>query len=124
MSTTPLRQVPKTLVFVCQAKRFAAVDASLLEDYMKDRVEPWMSLEVGPGQMFETRPIRVLYYNYPEVAVVTTNYTIRLNLQTGAAYRVFPDGAEYEFRGGIGTSDTRPGWIPINKPRSNNTERQ
>ena len=105
--------VPPGLIFICEETRFVIVDKSVFTEFVKGKVEPWMQFDVARGKIFESRPIKVLESRKNDVSVVTTDYTVRLDLLTRSAFRIMPDGTEYEFRGGIQTDDLRQGWIPI-----------
>jgi len=112
-----ISKIPQSLIFICEKKRLVALDSSALDDFLQGVTEPWLELNVGsgPDDIFEERPIKVIERTKNEISIVTTGYTVRVELSTGAAFKIMPDGSQFEFRGGVKRADPRRGWIPLSR---------
>lgn len=107
--------IPPNLIFICEPDKFVMVDESFYDAYLRGEKAAWTVLPVGKGEIFETRPIKVRQRTRHTVEVVTAEYVVRINIQTGTIFNVMSDGSENEFRGGIVQSDARQGWIPVRR---------
>ena len=80
---------------------------------MKGNLEPWFRFEVGPDNLFETRPLQVTDHSEAKVTIECEDSVVKLDLETGAAQRQTPDGAHWIYYGGMGRSQRRLGWMPF-----------
>ncbi len=106
-------RIPSRLFFSCQKSRFLIGDKDHFSDIVRGTMEPWLSLEVGINNIFETPPLRIIGQNGAVVAVKTADATIRLDLESESARKILPDGAESIYRGGLEDANAGLGWMAV-----------
>ena len=106
-------ELPAKPFFSCDEREFAVVDAEQLR-WGADRsvVEPTLALRVGPGNVFEHRPRRVVG-NEKGVIIVECDggETLTLDFNDIAARKSGPKG-EFVYRAGLDEGNDAAGWMP------------
>ena len=116
---SPLDQgkLPKRPFFTCESDAFLILDQDALgAGLMKGDMEPWYRFEVGPDNLFETRPLQVTDHSKAKVIIECEGSVVELDLETGAAERQTPDGARWVYYGGMEEANSGDGWMPVSGP--------
>lgn len=62
--------IPQRMVFNCEAEGFSIYDAQEIRSLVRSgHGEPWLELRCGPGNIFESRPVRVVSHRESAVSV-------------------------------------------------------
>ena len=102
--------LPEKPLFNCADNSFAVLDA----DEVKRNISapPLLKLNVGAGNLFEQRPLRVTE-RAAEVVVVLCEggVSVRLDFEDDVATKSGPNG-KFRYRGGIGEGNGGLGFLP------------
>ncbi|MDO8751261.1 MAG: hypothetical protein Q7K03_08980 [Dehalococcoidia bacterium] len=79
------RGIPERMVFNCEAEGFSIYDAQEIRNLVRSgRGEPWLELRCGPGNIFESRPVRVVGHRESTVSVQCADgAVVHLDLEEG-----------------------------------------
>ena len=112
-----LGKLPRRPFFTCESDAFLILDQDALgAGLMKGNLEPWYRFEVGPDNLFETRPLEVTDHSEAKVTVECEGSVVELDLESGAAQRQTPDGARWIYYGGMEEANEGSGWMPFSGP--------
>jgi hypothetical protein len=107
-------KLPGRPFFTCESDAFLILDQDALgAGLMKGNLEPWFRFEVGPDNLFETRPLQVTDHSEAKVTVECEGSVVELDLESGAAQRQTPDGARWVYYGGMVEANSGEGWMPF-----------
>lgn len=103
-------ELPAEPFFSCGEREFAVVDGAEMRTDLS-AAEPVLTLRVGPGNVFEQRPRRVVS-NEDGVVVVECDggETLTLDFNDIAARKSAPDG-EFVYRAGLDEGNDGAGWM-------------
>ena len=112
MTDSETFQMPAKPFFSCDADCFAVVDGERLGTAAQAlAAEPVLKLDVGAGNVFERRPLRVTAHDARYVEVQCDgDETVRLDLREFTAGKTTPDG-EFLYCGGLEDANDGLGWI-------------
>ncbi len=79
------RGIPQRMVFNCDAEAFSIDAAQEIRSLVRSgRGEPWLELRCGQGNIFESRPVRVVSHRESAVSVQCADGAIvHLDLEDG-----------------------------------------
>lgn len=104
--------LPSRPFFACDEDGFTVVDGALMRgtlDFI--RIEPALKLEVGPGNVFEHRPVKIASRDGDVVTVECEGgVVVRLDFGDMLARVVRPDG-EFLYKGGLEDGNDGLGFI-------------
>lgn len=105
-------QMPAKPFFSCEADCFAIADGEMSGTAAQAlAAEPLLKLDVGVGNVFERRPLRVTSHDARRVEVQCDgDETVRLDLHAFTAGKTTPEG-EFLYRGGLEDANDGLGFI-------------
>ncbi len=105
-------QLPQRPFFSCEEAAFAVVDGDAIRQSLPTGpITPAVTLRVGPGNIFEHRPRRVMEHQGPLVAVECDNdATVYMDFEEGTARTRTPEG-DFLYMGGIDEGNDGKGFI-------------
>ena len=105
-------ELPRRPFFSCEEAAFSIVDAEAMrQGLMTGGITPAVTLQVGPDNIFEHRPRKVLEHQEMQVSVQCDgDISVHLDFHSGTAYKRSPDG-EFLYRGGIEEGNDGKGFI-------------
>ncbi len=108
-------RLPAKIFYSCETTRFVIADQTKLSDILRGKAEPWFTLQVGAGNVFESRPTKILKQSPATVEVSTEDgVTIQLDLDAEAARKLYSDGSQFIYCGGLEEGNEGLGWMPVN----------
>ena len=107
-----LFDLPAKPFFSCDADGFSIVDGALLRNPGGIvNVEPLLTLSVGPNNVFEQRPRKVLGRDGDVVTVECDGgVRVRLDFEALSARKETPEG-EFVYRAGLDEGNDGRGWM-------------
>lgn len=104
--------LPKQLVFSCEAGAFLVYDSEEAKNFLRyGNGVPFLAFKVGPGNIFEASPKRVLQHTSSVVSVQCADGVIvHLDLDEETAQKETPQG-KYLFCGGLTEGNSGQGYI-------------
>ena len=105
-------QLPRRPFFSCEEAAFSIVDGDAMrQSLLAGPITPAVTLRVGPGNIFEHRPRRVVEHQGPLVGIECDNgATVYLDFEEGAARTHTPEG-DFLYMGGIDEGNDGKGFI-------------
>ena len=95
-------EMPVRPFFSCEETRFLVADGSqVISATAMQSLEPLLSLSVGPGNVFEQRPLRVTSHEGTDVVVECEgDEVVHLNFDDFTARKTTPE-AEFYYKGDL-----------------------
>ena len=114
MSGFPDDPFPARPFFSCTDDEFAVVDQVTMAASLRGgRVEPWTTFRVGEGNVFESRPVRVLDSSAGRVRVECRDAEVLIDFEDGSARKTTRAGEQFIYMAGLDEADDGRGWLPV-----------
>ena len=99
--------------FSCDTHEFAIVDGEEVKHtVLSGPIEPWITFQSGPGNIFEGSPRQVVGRDGDKLSVECDDGTVHLDFDAGNARKSTPLG-EFVYLGGIDERNDGKGYIPL-----------
>jgi hypothetical protein len=104
--------LPQRPFFSCDDDGFSVIDAAEMQQSLRaGQVTPVLKLKIGPGNIFESRPRKVVNRSGFKVSVqCDDDITVALDFDAESARKKSPEG-EFVYLGGIDEGDDGKGWM-------------
>ena len=104
--------LPQRPFFSCDEDGFSVIDAAEMQQSLRSgQVRPVLKLRVGPGNVFEHRPRKVVDRSGLKVTVqCDSDVTVILDFDSESARKKSPEG-EFVYLGGIDEGGDGKGWM-------------
>ena len=104
--------MPSQVFFDCSPEGFNILDAaSLKASFGRGSPEPWMSFKMGPGNVIETTPKKVVSNSDDVIGVECEDGVVYIDLYDSTAKKQ-KDGRQWRYMGGIDRRNDGLGYIP------------
>ena len=104
--------LPQRPFFSCEDDGFSVIDGAEMQQSLRSgQVTPVLKLRIGPGNIFESRPRKVVDRSGLKVSVqCDDDITVTLDFDAESARKKSPEG-EFVYLGGIDEGDGGKGWM-------------
>ena len=114
MSGFPDEPFPERPFFSITDDEFAVVDqATMAASLRGGRVEPWITFRVGAGNVFESRPVRVVDSSAGRVSVECQDAEVLIDFADESARKTTPAGDQFVYMAGLDEANDGRGWLPV-----------
>lgn len=104
-------EIPERLYFECRKDCLVVLDATGAQDYVSSgRLDPWLLLQAGPGNMLETPPKHAVSPKPGILIVECEDGTVQVDLVQGTARKRTPQG-EMVYWGSLEDANAGKGYI-------------
>jgi hypothetical protein len=106
--------LPQHPFFNCESDGFSVIDEAEMQKSLRSgQVTPVLKLQIGPDNIFETRPRRVVSRIGLKVTVqCDDDITVTLDFDAESARKKSPEG-EFVYLGGLDEGESGKGWMAM-----------
>ncbi len=107
-------RLPDRPFFSCEKDAFVIVDqAKMGASFMTGKIEHWFRFEVAGGNVFDSRPLKVIDHTPLSAVVECEDSTVSLDVESGSARKKTHDGREWVYLSGLDAANSGAGWMPV-----------